>query len=54
VLILSPGWVRTDMGGKNATLSAEESVAGMIRIIDRITPEQTSSWFNYDGQAIEW
>jgi NAD(P)-dependent dehydrogenase (short-subunit alcohol dehydrogenase family) len=54
VLILSPGWVRTDMGGKNATLSPEESVAGMIRIIDRITPEQTSSWFNYDGQPVQW
>jgi NAD(P)-dependent dehydrogenase (short-subunit alcohol dehydrogenase family) len=54
VLILSPGWVRTDMGGKDATLSPEESVAGMIRIIDGIAPEQTSSWFNYDGQPVEW
>jgi NAD(P)-dependent dehydrogenase (short-subunit alcohol dehydrogenase family) len=54
VVILSPGWVRTDMGGPNATLSPEESVAGMIRIIDRITPEETSSWFNYDGTPVEW
>ncbi len=54
VLILSPGWVRTDMGGPNATLSPEESVAGMIRIIDRIALEQTSSWFNYDGTPVEW
>ena len=54
VLILSPGWVRTDMGGPNATLSPEESVAGMIRIIDRITPEETSSWFNYDGTTVAW
>jgi NAD(P)-dependent dehydrogenase (short-subunit alcohol dehydrogenase family) len=54
VLVLSPGWVRTDMGGPNATLSPGESVAGMIRIIDRITPEDTSSWFNYDGTPVAW
>jgi len=42
------------MGGPNATLSPEESVAGMIRIIDRIALEQTSSWFNYDGTPVEW
>src|SRR5579884_3496972 len=54
VLILSPGWVRTDMGGPNATLAPEQSVAGMIRIIDRITPEETSSWFNYDGRPVTW
>ena len=54
VLILSPGWVRTDMGGANATLSPEESVAGMIRIIDSATREQSSSWFNYDGEPVAW
>lgn len=54
VVMLSPGWVRTDMGGPNATLSPEESVAGMIRVIDGITPQQNSAWFNYDGQPVPW
>ncbi len=54
VVILSPGWVRTDMGGRNATLSPEESVSGMVRIIEEITPRQNSAWFNYDGQPVAW
>lgn len=33
---LHPGWVRTDMGGGNAALSVEESVAGMQQIIEKL------------------
>lgn len=34
-----PGWVRTDMGGPHAHLSPEESVTGMLRVLDALTPE---------------
>ena len=54
VVILHPGWVRTDMGGPNALIDPPESVAGMRRIIADLTPEESGRFFNYDGNAIPW
>lgn len=33
VILLDPGWVKTDMGGKDATISVQESVSGMIKVM---------------------
>jgi hypothetical protein len=42
------------MGGSQAPLSPEQSVAGMRRVIDGLSPDQTGSFFNYDGTPIPW
>ena len=49
-----PGWVRTDMGGSDATLSIEESVAGMLAVLDGLSPEQHGAFLNYDGTPLPW
>jgi NAD(P)-dependent dehydrogenase (short-subunit alcohol dehydrogenase family) len=54
IAVLHPGWVRTDMGGANASLSPTESVSGMRRVIDGLTPAQSGQFFNYDGTPIAW
>ncbi len=49
-----PGWVQTDMGGKNAHLTPEQSVTAMRATIAKLTPESSGSYLNYDGQIIPW
>lgn len=51
---LTPGWVKTDMGGDQAPLSAETSVQGMIAVLDRVGPEQSGHFYQYDGREIPW
>lgn len=52
VVLQSPGWARTDMGGPNATLSSAESAAGMKKQIDGYTLEHTGCFIDYDGTEI--
>ena len=49
-----PGWVRTDMGGANADLSPEQSVAGMRASLARFTLDDNGQFFNYDGAKLSW
>jgi NAD(P)-dependent dehydrogenase (short-subunit alcohol dehydrogenase family) len=50
---MSPGWVRTDMGGANAPLSAEQSVAAMRRTIANLTRRHHGAFLNYDGRRFK-
>lgn len=54
VVILHPGWVRTDMGGTNADLSVEESVRGMRQVIASVDLSKTGCFWNYNGEALPW
>ncbi|MBV8911390.1 MAG: SDR family oxidoreductase, partial [Gammaproteobacteria bacterium] len=53
-VVVNPGWVRTDMGGPNATLSAEASVSAMRRLIENLGFSQSGKFFNYDGREYPW
>jgi NAD(P)-dependent dehydrogenase (short-subunit alcohol dehydrogenase family) len=52
--VLHPGWVRTDMGGKGAPLSPEDSVSGLRRVIAGLGPGESGGFFGYDGEPIPW
>jgi NAD(P)-dependent dehydrogenase (short-subunit alcohol dehydrogenase family) len=54
VMLLHPGWVRTEMGGPGAAIDTRTSASGLADLILRSTPEQSGGFFNYDGTPIVW
>lgn len=53
-VVFHPGWVKTDMGGPNAMVSAEQSVSGIRKVIGGLSADDSGKFFGYDGQVIPW
>jgi NAD(P)-dependent dehydrogenase (short-subunit alcohol dehydrogenase family) len=54
VVALSPGWVRTDMGGEQAPLSPQTSVQGLRRVIAGLRKSDSGRFLSHDGSEIPW
>ena len=54
VVSVHPGWVRTDMGGQSAPLAVADSVDGVLRVVDALTPEDSGRFFDYRGEELAW
>jgi NAD(P)-dependent dehydrogenase (short-subunit alcohol dehydrogenase family) len=53
-VLLHPGWAQTDMGGPNATLAVEDSVRGMRRVVEQISPRRSGAFLDYRGRELPW
>jgi NAD(P)-dependent dehydrogenase (short-subunit alcohol dehydrogenase family) len=54
VVALSPGWVRTDMGGAAAPLAPQTSVRGLRKVLGSLRREDSGKFLSYDGSEIPW
>jgi len=54
VLAIAPGWVRTDMGGPGAPLSVEESVRGIVDVLEARAGTGEHGFVDYRGRAVPW
>lgn len=53
-VVLHPGWVRTDMGGRGATLPVEDAVGALIDTIDDLTLEHSGGFYDRLGEPLPW
>ena len=54
LLLMAPGWVRTDLGGPQARLSIEESIPNLANAMDAQAGKAGLQYLNYLGQTVPW
>ena len=55
--VMHPGWVKTDMGGADADITVDVSIAGMRNVIadaGKNASAHNGKFFDYTGAEIEW
>jgi len=54
LLLMAPGWVRTDMGGPQARLSIDESIPNLVNTIDAQAGKAGLQYLDYLGRKVPW
>jgi len=52
--ILHPGWVRTDMTGRNGLIDADESAVGLLARMDELNLDNTGTFWHANGEQLPW
>lgn len=53
-VLLHPGWVRTAIGSDRAPLSVEESVSGMLEVLDALSRSDNGRFLDRRGDEVPW
>lgn len=53
-IAIHPGWVKTDMGGVDAEISAKQSAAGIFKLLTRTKSLDNGGFYDYQGNELPW
>jgi NAD(P)-dependent dehydrogenase (short-subunit alcohol dehydrogenase family) len=54
LVLIHPGWVQTELGGEGAPLTIEESVPGIVDVLDRHAGDGGLQFRSYTDEVIPW
>jgi len=54
LMVIAPGWVRTDMGGERADLSIDESIPRVVDVVSRQNGKPGLAYLDYRGETVRW
>lgn len=56
VVPIHPGWVSTDMGriSGDGGMPVSKSAAGILSVVEKLSPQNSSTFYNYDGTTLPW
>ncbi|KQU01030.1 short-chain dehydrogenase [Methylobacterium sp. Leaf469] len=54
VVLMHPGWVRTDLGGRRATLDVETSARGIVTVLEGHLGRSGYVFLDYAGETVPW
>lgn len=53
-IVVHPGWVQTDMGGPNASITVKQSVAAMLEMILTADASYNGEFLSWNGERLPW
>jgi NAD(P)-dependent dehydrogenase (short-subunit alcohol dehydrogenase family) len=54
MVLMAPGWVRTELGGPDAPLSIEESVPNLVNVLLKKQGNAGLEYLDYLGRTVPW
>ncbi len=54
LVLMAPGWVRTELGGPEARLSIDDSIPNVVRTLDALQGRAGLHYVDYLGRTVAW
>ncbi len=54
LLLMAPGWIKTDLGGSDAPFTVDEQIPKVIDVVEAQRGTSGLQFLNYDGSAVPW